>query len=357
MARGEDQEVAVFSMSFLDVFCCTVGALIFILFIQVLRTRDMVERQELESTLAKLEEADRIYEQSQHEYEKLQEDIETAKTEKARLAKDLEQLTNKVATLEQEVSTKDDTIEDLITQLTQDEPALDANGTGTDATGPQLSETVSKEWRDPLLANLERKIITCGEDRVYLGTSRMPIRIADTNDFNGALVQFMRYYNEETEHLWWHRLANSERSYQAALSTVNACRSSWGEGLNSASEKQLPDLSRAEKGKLEIDADGDGVTEALYTASADGERWINKSVDVYMPLDYEERFGDYDEASGKWKTKDVNTDGDSRYDLRLVDVNLTDQDWESCLVYDGTATRLDPNQCLFKYTDASFLIL
>src|SRR4030042_921175 len=63
MMRGEYKQPNIFSMSFLDVLCCTVGALIFILFIQTLRTRDMVrleepraaakkEKEELESELA-----------------------------------------------------------------------------------------------------------------------------------------------------------------------------------------------------------------------------------------------------------------------------------------------------------------
>ena len=111
----------------------------------------------------------------------------------------------------------------------------------------------------------------------------------------------------------------------------------------------MPDLSRAVDGKLEIDSDGDGVTEVLYTASSDGKRWINKT--VYAHGCVGERFGNYDEASGMWKTKDVDSDWDTRFDRRFADVDLTDEDWEEYMTFDGTATHLVRAQCLAKYVD------
>ena len=82
MMRGEERSVNIFNMSFLDVLCCTVGALIFILFIQTLRTRDMVERQELEKTVTKLDEAkaelvktEKAEEQLQLKFRQLQENF------------------------------------------------------------------------------------------------------------------------------------------------------------------------------------------------------------------------------------------------------------------------------------------
>jgi len=96
MMRGEERHINIFNMSFLDVLCCTVGALIFILFIQILRTRDMVERQELEQTVTKLDQAkaelvrtEQAELQLQEEFERLrgsfqnvQNDIDAAKKEK-----------------------------------------------------------------------------------------------------------------------------------------------------------------------------------------------------------------------------------------------------------------------------------
>ncbi|MBN2315646.1 MAG: hypothetical protein JXM79_17090 [Sedimentisphaerales bacterium] len=100
--RGEEREVNIFNMSFLDVLCCTVGALIFILFIQTLRTRDMVERQQLEKTVTKLEDAkaellrtEQAEEQMREQFRQMKEDfndvqdnITAAKKEKEELKKE-----------------------------------------------------------------------------------------------------------------------------------------------------------------------------------------------------------------------------------------------------------------------------
>src|SRR4030042_3391488 len=103
MMRGEYKQPNIFSRSFLDVLCCTVGALIFILFIQTLRTRDRVERRELEKTTTKLDEAKaelagtedaqkRLqgdFRQLQEDYKQVQDDIAAAKQEKVQMENDL----------------------------------------------------------------------------------------------------------------------------------------------------------------------------------------------------------------------------------------------------------------------------
>lgn len=102
--RGEEREVNIFNMSFLDVLCCTVGALIFILFIQTLRTRDMVERQQLEKTITKLEDAKaelllteeaeeqltKQMKQMQNDFNDVQVNIVAARKEKEELEKEFQ---------------------------------------------------------------------------------------------------------------------------------------------------------------------------------------------------------------------------------------------------------------------------
>ena len=124
MARGEEKEVSIFNMSFLDVFCCTVGALVFILFIQILRTRDMVERQELENTVIKLTQAkeelgktEKAKEEMQDDYKKLMDNIADAQAEKEKMEMELEVAIGKLEDVKKELEKKDDTIQKLVAEL------------------------------------------------------------------------------------------------------------------------------------------------------------------------------------------------------------------------------------------------
>ena len=103
MARSEATDTNIFNMSFLDVFCCTVGALIFILFIQILRTRDMVERQELSKIQAALTKATKELEGT----EKAITDAE----------KQLDRVKGELEIAQTESEEKDDTIKKLLEEL------------------------------------------------------------------------------------------------------------------------------------------------------------------------------------------------------------------------------------------------
>lgn len=136
--RGEDRQVNIFNMSFLDVLCCTVGALIFILFIQTLRTRDMVERQELESTVTKLEDAkaelvrtEQAEEQLQDQFRQMQEDfndvrvdITAAKKEKEELEKEFQAAVDQLEQIRVTAKKEKEELEEEKKELTEEKNQL-----------------------------------------------------------------------------------------------------------------------------------------------------------------------------------------------------------------------------------------
>ena len=125
MMRGEERHVNIFNMSFLDVLCCTVGALIFILFIQTLRTRDMVERRALEQTVTKLDEAkaelvktEQAEKQLQEEFRHMQEsfkdvqdNITAAKKEKEELENELKDAVDELEQIRRTAKTEQEQLE------------------------------------------------------------------------------------------------------------------------------------------------------------------------------------------------------------------------------------------------------
>ena len=400
MPRGEEREVQVFNMSFLDVFCCTVGALIFILFIQILRTRDMVERQELERTMSQLtkvrkelgdtekaqeamqaqyqtlrkevaaaidererlqQKKDRLEEQvssltadalkMSEKMELLQKEIAAATEERDRLQQDKGKLEGQVFSLTDDVSQMGEQIDTLTDLLAQEEDEADSQAS-TSMGGSQNSQgVIDEDVAERLSSNYEAKVITCTPDKIYLGESRVGIPISDRPKFEAALKHFMAYYNEKTEHLWWRQLGDSHFTYGAARAVVQASRPEWGRGLVvDRQEENLPDISKAENGKLSIDKDGDGKTDVRYTdTNGDGD-WDKKEIFSLM-LPVSVRYTSYDDLRKKWKVMDVDTDGDKLFDLKFKDVDTSDDDWEVMYTYPGYANRLIESQSNAKYED------
>ena len=132
MMRGEERHVNIFNMSFLDVLCCTVGALIFILFIQTLRTRDMVERRALEQTVTKLDEAkaelvktEQAEKQLQEEFRHMQEsfkdvqdNITAAKKEKEELENELKDAVDELEQIRRTAKTEQEQLESELQEAT-----------------------------------------------------------------------------------------------------------------------------------------------------------------------------------------------------------------------------------------------
>ena len=400
MPRGEEREVQVFNMSFLDVFCCTVGALIFILFVQILRTRDMVERQELERTMSQLtkvrkelgdtekaqeamlaqyqtlrkevaaaiEERDRIEQEKDsleeqvslltadalkmsEKMELLQKEIAAATEERDRLQQDKGKLEGQVFSLTDDVSQMGEQIETLTDLLAQGEDEADSQAS-TSMKNSQYSQVViDEDVAERLSSNYEAKVITCTPDKIYLGKSRVGIPISDRPKFEAALKHFMAYYNVKTEHLWWRQLGDSHFTYGAARALVQASRPEWGRGLVvDRQEESLPDISKAENGVLNIDKDSDGKVEVKYM-DTDGDGEWDKKITYISMLPAGVRYTSYDDLRKKWKVMDVDTDGDKLFDLKFKDVDTSDDDWEVMYTYPGYVNRLIESQSNAKYED------
>lgn len=365
MARGEDQEVTVFNMSFLDVFCCTVGALIFILFIQVLRTRDMVERRELESTLSKLEQArqefsetEKAREAMQRDYKQLQESIATAKREKTKLEEELDQAKGRVDAGREELKKKDSTIQQLMAELKKPRPAAassfgrlprqvadEGGGTGR---GMEAQKTARGQY---LLGNLETRAVVCSAEGLYLGLSRESIPIHDSPDLRPLFREFLRFHDPRQEGLWRTVWKDGGAAWQTSFALEASEKSHVGKGLvvheDTWMAKAGQMAAQQETKAAEIDTNSDGTKETRFEdTDSDGVLDV-KRVNVDSDPFYEEVYLDYDAATHRWGRLLADTDGDNQHDILLHDTSPGDSDYETMYVLPNLRT----GNAVFRYED------
>ncbi len=206
---------------------------------------------------------------------------------------------------------------------------LAASSRETGALKPSTRKTPTRAA--PSLDNLERRVIVCARGSVYLGSMRSAVPIADQPLLEQQLRQFVRYFDPRREVLKWSTLRGAGAVQKLAAQAVADARELWGEGLRSVRAVRP---HRSQGRVLEVDEDGDGKPEVYYAVEA-GRRleWTRKFVDaVPRRPGLEEAYDHYDPHSRRWRLKDVDTNGDGLYDLRLLDTDPSDGDWEVALV-------------------------
>jgi hypothetical protein len=335
MARGEEEEVSIFNMSFLDVFCCTVGALIFILLILVLITRDMVERTVLDETTRKLANAR----------------TELAATEKARdeTKAELADIEAKVRVSQQEIRVRDRRIEQLVAHL------QDPEDSGVDALASPLPsqsqaapqqpggqpETQKQERGQYLLGNLETKAIVCSGDALYLGRSRKPVMLHH-RDLDQVFQQFLRYHQPDQEGLWRTSWGTAPPSYRKSIQLERANEEAKGTGLVVRADPHYAAAAEALRAQdvtsVKLDLDGDGTQETLYEDSNGDGSPDAKRVNVDHDAFFEEVYLAFDEGRGQWGQVLVDSDGDDQHDLLLKDRDSADTDYEEMYVLPNLQT-------------------
>jgi uncharacterized membrane-anchored protein YhcB (DUF1043 family) len=402
MVRGEDQEVNIFNMSFLDVLCCTVGALIFILFIQTLRTRDMVERRELETTVTKLDEAKAELARTESAEEKLQEnfqamqvnfqtlqenyknvqnDIAAAKQEKETLenelktamsrleeirvtaAKEKKELESELAVakdrldeVREELKEKDVTILKLVKELEAPRPpqAADLSLPRADPNAPTVGRALESQKTahgQYLLGNLETRSIVCTAAGLYLGTSRVAIPVEDNPDLEPVFREFLRFYDPRQEGLWQTVWGNGTVAANVSTQLRATRGASIGQGLILHPETFMEDAQQratVEKiGMVTLDTDGDGFKETRFEDTNGDGRLDLKRVNMDNDDFFEEVYLDYNAQRRLWGRLLVDSEGDNEYDLLLQDTNPTDSDYEVKYVH----PNLETGSAVCRYED------
>ncbi len=402
MVRGEDQEVNIFNMSFLDVLCCTVGALIFILFIQTLRTRDMVERRELETTVTKLDEAKAELARTESAEEKLQEnfqamqvnfqtlqenyknvqnDIAAAKQEKETLenelktamsrleeirvtaAKEKKELESELAVakdrldeVREELKEKDVTILKLVKELEAPRPpqAADLSLPRADPNAPTVGRALESQKTahgQYLLGNLETRSIVCTAAGLYLGTSRVAIPVEDNPDLEPVFREFLRFYDPKQEGLWQTVWGNGTVAANVSTQLRATRGASIGQGLILHPETFMEDAQQratVEKiGMVTLDTDGDGFKETRFEDTNGDGRLDLKRVNMDNDDFFEEVYLDYNAQRRLWGRLLVDSEGDNEYDLLLQDTNPTDSDYEVKYVQ----PNLETGSAVCRYED------
>ena len=412
MIRGEERNVNIFNMSFLDVLCCTVGALIFILFIQTLRTRDMVERQELDRTVTKLDEAkaellkteqaekqlQEQFRQMQENFKDFQSDIAAAKKEKEELERELkeavEQLEQIRATakiekekletekeelekekqdleseltvamvrldeIREELKEKDNTILKLVKELK--EPNLpevafvdlsEKDPNAIDAAG-QAMESQKTAHGQYLLGNLETRSIVCVAEGIYLGMSRKAIPIRNNPDLGPLFRQFLRFHGPKQEGLWQTIWGDGAASANLSLEMRTSGSALIGQGLILRPEAFMDDAQqKATDQQVEfvtLDTDGDGFEETRFE-DADGDGVLDlKRVNVDSDHFHEELYLDYSPERRQWARLLVDSDGDNEYDLLFQDAQPMDLDYEIKYIL----PNLQTGSAVFRYEDSN----
>lgn len=201
----------------------------------------------------------------------------------------------------------------------------------------------SVEPQPPLLPNLERRIVTSADGGVRLGGAHAPVSIRDPKVLDQATRQFVRYFAPRQEVLWWSRLPESSAVHVAVLTAITSARMEWGRGLEAKAQRGQPQYDTVRGSSLALDDNGDGANDTFYLADPGVWAWTRRYVDAVPGLPgIEECYGDYDPRTARWRVKLVDTDGDGRYDLRLLDTSPTDSDWEVLEVDPYDAGQLIP---------------
>jgi cell division protein FtsB len=349
--RTQSEEVSVFNMSFLDVFCCTVGALIFMLVIQVLQTRDLVERELLEETNRKLAAAQDELQRTEARRDRTREELADLEEQLTASKEALAESRTELSTTKETVKEQDKTIEELLEKIRDPSRALPANlaGLGGEGRGTSAMEAQKSARGKFLLGNLETAAIVCTSDGLYLGMSRELLPLHDTDVARAAFRQFLRYHDPRQEGLWRTAWKNGATSYNSSLRLQALEQASIGEGLVVAKDAAFGQANRLlKKGvTLTLDLDGDGTKETEYEDTNDDGvpdvMRVNTDSDEFM----EEVHLDHDTATGTWTRRLVDTDGDDKYDLLLQDAVPGDDDFEVKFLL----PNLQTGTAVFRYED------
>jgi hypothetical protein len=282
MARGEEREISIFNMSFLDVFCCTVGALIFILFIQILRTRDMVERQELQKIQASLAEAKK-------ELDSTKEEITDAEKQLGKIRGEL-----KVARAESE---KKDTIIENLKKRLQTPQSPSSNREFADLPNQASSSTTQESrWAMEaqktargqfLLGNLETRPIVCSGKGLYFGMSREAVSVGNNLDIKPLFREFLRFYDARQEGLWRTIWGDGVNAYNLSIQLQLSESAYIGKGLVTQKELLMQQAQQiaASKGTatVDMDTDHDGKAETRFEDSdGDGTHSLRRYTLIMM---------------------------------------------------------------------------
>jgi len=397
MMRSEERDVNIFNMSFLDVLCCTVGALIFILFIQTLLTRDMVERQELEATVTKLNEAkvelekteiaerelQEDFKELQAGYKKIQDDIAAAKEEKERLEselkvaaarmgefrvaareqreeleRELKAATDRLEAIRAELKAKDDTILRLVKELQEPKLPDAATFVGLSREDPNVTEATSRATESQktahgqyLLGNLETRSIVCVAEGLYLGVSRKAIPIRNNPDLGPLFRQFLRFHDPKQEGLWQTIWGDGAVAANVSLEMRVSESASIGQGLVVRPAAFMEDAQRRATSEgipaVTLDTDEDGLDETRFE-DTDGDGKLDvKRVNVDSDAFFEEIYLDYAQQRRQWARLLVDSDGDNEYDLLYQDTRPGDSDYEIKYVL----PNLQTGSAVFRYED------
>ena len=293
MNRLGDEEIDIFNFSFLDILSATIGALIFILLMIVISTTSLVERKIVDEVKRKNREV------------------------MAQLAKKNEM----IAQME---------------QMNTNPSVLPRNDVANSITSG--SGTVEAQKTD-VKPNMERKVLTAAKGQIYLGNSRQPVSIKNTQAIEDALRQFLRYYDSNFEQLWWNIWEGGEETYKRANIVASSLKSVYSAGLRAAKEENLPDFSISREGRYGIDRNNDGSIDVLYVDNDEDGKWDMKYVNTDQDDFWEEVYIDYDFTEGKWRRKIVDTNFDRKYDLLLEDTIPHDKDWEIKLIEPNLKTN------------------
>jgi hypothetical protein len=339
MARGEEEEVSIFNMSFLDVFCCTVGALIFLLLILVLITKDMVEKKDLEDVQKSLAEARHDLQETEKARDKMQEEFASIR--------------GKVDVARHEIRARDRRIEQLVSQLRDPGEASPESLLSDLPASALLSGDRSGRQRESqkpsqgkfLLGNLETRSIVCTSDGLYLGRSRKPL-LRHYQDLDRVFRQFLRYHDAAQEGLWRTSWGQATASYKLSLELERDQKAYTGQGLVVHKEAAWPEAA-AGTARVDVDQDGDQVKETRFE-DTDGDGTLDvKRVNTDRDPFFEETYMSYDGALNQWRQVLVDTDGDDEYDLLLKDRDPSDGDYETRYVM----PNLDTGNAVEQYED------
>lgn len=357
--RVAEEQVSIFNMSFLDVFCCTVGALLFILFIQTLRTRDMVERRELAAIQARRDEAENKAEEAERRRdladraakaaEERRMHAEEAAEDAERRRKEAEEEARQAKKSEQKWKEAYDRIKRAGPVATGSETRKEADLAGGSGGAIETQKTSRGQY---LLGNLETRSIVCASEGLYLGLSRKVIPIHNNNNLPALFRQFLRYHDPKEEGLWRTVWGEGAESYVVSYRLQKQESGQIGQGLvvrkDTAFQTAQRMATQQNKNTIDVDTDGDGNAESQYRDEDNDGTLDVKLVNVDEDPFLEEVYLDYDSTAGQWARLLADTDGDDQREVLYRDTIPSDADYEVKLVLPHSQT----GKSVFAYEDS-----
>lgn len=339
-SRYEEEEVNIFNFSFLDILSCTIGALIFILLLYVISTSDLVERTLFEEikdkytgAQAELSEVQEALDEGRAELDRGREQLKQMRAETEKLADDIKiqraELLGKVREKEVVIKRLKNIIEsDLKVDVKQMGGVLATIG----MTARRVDQR--REKSSELFPNLEQRTLYAFKDHVYiqpLGHSTPATRIGS----DPVLMSFLSNVDLKNEELLVIPMGTPGTTYRALQSYINNISPMIGRTIKTRVLSSLPSLPSGTQ-KVSMDEDNDGRNETLYE-DTDSDGVIDmKRIDEDGDGRYELIFYNYDRSSKRWRHRlvDVNLDGapdefwidndltNNTYEVRQIGVNL-----------------------------------